>query len=158
MQPISHNNSTQLFPFIGSSCTPKNNNGWKIHYFHHALWKHVNLMKKNSLPLPFISHGFGNLLPFTSHSLCNCSHNVLRKSYKFSWTRFWIYSLWIWAKNLSRYFYGSCIVGTCPCYILYSFNWKLPHGLVKEDIDFERMPGIAQHKKNHLCLFAKVPT
>jgi len=34
----------------------------------------------------------------------------------------------------------------------------LPHGLVKEDIDFERLPGIAQHKKNHLCLFAKVPT
>jgi len=42
--------------------------------------------------------------------------------------------------------------------ILYSFDWELPHGLVKEDIDFERLPGIAQHKKNHLCLFAKVPT
>lgn len=42
--------------------------------------------------------------------------------------------------------------------ILYSFDWELPHGLVKEDVDFERLPGIAQHKKNHLCLFAKVPT
>jgi cytochrome P450 len=41
--------------------------------------------------------------------------------------------------------------------ILYSFDWELPHGLAKEDIDFERLPGIAQHKKNHLCLIAKVP-
>ncbi|WJX49386.1 hypothetical protein P8452_35827 [Trifolium repens] len=40
--------------------------------------------------------------------------------------------------------------------LLYSFDWELPNGLVKEDIDFEMLPGIAQHKKNHLCLSAKI--
>ncbi|KAK2433051.1 cytochrome P450 83B1 [Trifolium repens] len=40
--------------------------------------------------------------------------------------------------------------------ILYSFDWELPNGLVKEDIDLEMLPGIAQHKKNHLCLSAKI--
>jgi cytochrome P450 len=41
--------------------------------------------------------------------------------------------------------------------LLYSFDWKLPHGLVKEDIDTETLPGITQHKKNPLCLVAKIP-
>ncbi|OIW00958.1 hypothetical protein TanjilG_10036 [Lupinus angustifolius] len=36
--------------------------------------------------------------------------------------------------------------------LLYSFDWELPQG---EDIDTEVLPGITQHKKNHLCLFAK---
>ncbi|KAF1876589.1 hypothetical protein Lal_00021147 [Lupinus albus] len=39
--------------------------------------------------------------------------------------------------------------------LLSSFDWELPQGLEKEDIDFEMLPGITQHKKNHLCLFAK---
>ncbi|XP_058732813.1 cytochrome P450 71A1-like [Vicia villosa] len=39
--------------------------------------------------------------------------------------------------------------------LLYSFDWKLPHGLVKEDIDTEMLPGITQHKKNPLFLVAK---
>ncbi|XP_058752160.1 cytochrome P450 83B1-like [Vicia villosa] len=41
--------------------------------------------------------------------------------------------------------------------LLHSFDWKLPHGLLKEDIDTERWPGLTQHKKNHLCLAAKFP-
>jgi cytochrome P450 len=41
--------------------------------------------------------------------------------------------------------------------LLYSFDWELPQGLVKEDIDTERCVGITQHKKNHLCLIAKTP-
>ncbi|KAL5133073.1 Cytochrome P450 71A9 [Glycine soja] len=36
--------------------------------------------------------------------------------------------------------------------LLHSFDWKLPQGMVKEDIDVEVLPGITQHKKNHLCL------
>lgn len=40
--------------------------------------------------------------------------------------------------------------------LLHSFDWKLPHGLVKEDIDTETLPGITQHKKNPLCLVAKI--
>jgi cytochrome P450 len=41
--------------------------------------------------------------------------------------------------------------------LLYSFDWQLPHGMVKEDIDTEMLPGITQHKKNPLCLVAKIP-
>lgn len=41
--------------------------------------------------------------------------------------------------------------------LLYTFDWELPHGLVKEDIDIERLPGVTQHKKNPLCLSAKIP-
>ncbi|XP_045828439.1 cytochrome P450 83B1-like [Trifolium pratense] len=41
--------------------------------------------------------------------------------------------------------------------ILYSFDWELPHGVVKEDIDDERGLGLTQYKKNHLCLVAKIP-
>jgi cytochrome P450 len=40
--------------------------------------------------------------------------------------------------------------------LLYSFDWKLPHGFVKEDIDTEMLPGITQHKKNPLCLVANI--
>ncbi|XP_057458465.1 cytochrome P450 71A1-like [Lotus japonicus] len=39
--------------------------------------------------------------------------------------------------------------------LIYSFDWKLPHGLEMEDIDTEMLPGITQHKKNPLCLSAK---
>ncbi|KAK7390174.1 hypothetical protein VNO78_25473 [Psophocarpus tetragonolobus] len=38
--------------------------------------------------------------------------------------------------------------------LLHSFDWELPQGMVKEDIDVEVFPGITQHKKNHLCLCA----
>ncbi|KAL2337557.1 hypothetical protein Fmac_012003 [Flemingia macrophylla] len=39
--------------------------------------------------------------------------------------------------------------------LLHSFDWELPRGMTKEDIDVEVRPGITQHKKNHLCLCAK---
>nr|GMC51801.1 cytochrome P450 83B1-like [Ipomoea batatas] len=39
--------------------------------------------------------------------------------------------------------------------LLYSFDWELPSGMKKEDIDIESLPGLAMYKKNHLCLFAK---
>ncbi|KAK7390173.1 hypothetical protein VNO78_25472 [Psophocarpus tetragonolobus] len=39
--------------------------------------------------------------------------------------------------------------------LLHSFDWELPQGMVKEDIDIEVLPGITQHKKNHLYLRAK---
>ncbi|KAK2379379.1 cytochrome P450 83B1 [Trifolium repens] len=41
--------------------------------------------------------------------------------------------------------------------LLYSFDWQLPDGMVKENIDTEMLPGITQHKKNPLCLVAKIP-
>ncbi|KAM3249822.1 hypothetical protein P3L10_011592 [Capsicum annuum] len=39
--------------------------------------------------------------------------------------------------------------------LLYSFDWKLPYGMKKEDIDTNAKPGITMHKKNDLCLIAK---
>ncbi|BAT97678.1 hypothetical protein VIGAN_09119300 [Vigna angularis var. angularis] len=39
--------------------------------------------------------------------------------------------------------------------LLHSFDWELPQGMVRKDIDLEVLPGITQHKKNHLCLCAK---
>ncbi|PNX89813.1 cytochrome p450 83b1-like protein [Trifolium pratense] len=42
--------------------------------------------------------------------------------------------------------------------LLFSFDWELPNGLVIEDIDDEMLPGITQHKKNPLCLVAKIPS
>ncbi|KAK4482486.1 hypothetical protein RD792_009645 [Penstemon davidsonii] len=39
--------------------------------------------------------------------------------------------------------------------LLYSFDWKLPHGVTEDDIDIETEPGAVVHKKNALCLMAK---
>jgi len=39
--------------------------------------------------------------------------------------------------------------------LLYSFDWELPTGVAKEDIDTDVIPGITMHKKNPLCLVAK---
>lgn len=39
--------------------------------------------------------------------------------------------------------------------LLNSFDWEMPEGMTKEDIDMEGLPGLARHKKNHLCLVAK---
>ncbi|MED6157491.1 hypothetical protein PIB30_023532 [Stylosanthes scabra] len=39
--------------------------------------------------------------------------------------------------------------------LLYSFDWELPEGMAKEDIDTQVLPGLTQHKKNPLYLIAK---
>ncbi|KAG4393167.1 hypothetical protein GLYMA_03G030267v4 [Glycine max] len=39
--------------------------------------------------------------------------------------------------------------------LLNSFDWDLLAGMKKEDIDTEVLPGLAQHKKNPLCVLAK---
>jgi len=39
--------------------------------------------------------------------------------------------------------------------LLRSFDWELPAGMRKEDIDTEVLPGITQHKKNPLHVLAK---
>ncbi|KAG5053863.1 hypothetical protein JHK85_006373 [Glycine max] len=39
--------------------------------------------------------------------------------------------------------------------LLHSFDWELPQGMIKEDIDVQVLPGLTQHKKNDLCLCAK---
>ncbi|QCE03839.1 cytochrome P450 [Vigna unguiculata] len=40
--------------------------------------------------------------------------------------------------------------------LLRSFDWELPTGVKKEDIDVEVLSGLTQHKKNPLCVLAKV--
>ncbi|XP_017240707.1 cytochrome P450 71B34 isoform X2 [Daucus carota subsp. sativus] len=40
--------------------------------------------------------------------------------------------------------------------LLYSFNWELPPGKNREDIDMAAQPGLTVHKKNHLCLVPKI--
>ncbi|EOY14957.1 Cytochrome P450, putative [Theobroma cacao] len=39
--------------------------------------------------------------------------------------------------------------------LLYKFDWEMPTGMNKEDLDFDVIPGITTHKKNALCLVAK---
>ncbi|MED6157489.1 hypothetical protein PIB30_023530 [Stylosanthes scabra] len=39
--------------------------------------------------------------------------------------------------------------------LLYSFDWKLPEGITKEDINTQALPGVTQLKKNPLYLIAK---
>uniref|UniRef100_A0A803N062 Cytochrome P450 n=1 Tax=Chenopodium quinoa TaxID=63459 RepID=A0A803N062_CHEQI len=39
--------------------------------------------------------------------------------------------------------------------LLYSFNWELPDGLSKEEIDSNVLPGIIMHNEKQLCLIAK---
>ncbi|KAK7390168.1 hypothetical protein VNO78_25467 [Psophocarpus tetragonolobus] len=39
--------------------------------------------------------------------------------------------------------------------LLNSFDWELPPGMKRKDIDTEVLPGLTQHKKNPLCLLAK---
>ncbi|KAJ0436677.1 putative cytochrome P450 [Helianthus annuus] len=40
--------------------------------------------------------------------------------------------------------------------LLYLFDWGLPDGIRKENIDFDAMPRITMHKRNELCLLAHV--
>uniref|UniRef100_M1CUN2 Cytochrome P450 n=1 Tax=Solanum tuberosum TaxID=4113 RepID=M1CUN2_SOLTU len=39
--------------------------------------------------------------------------------------------------------------------LLYAFDWELPYGIKKEDIDTYVKPGTTMHRKNDLCLIAK---
>uniref|UniRef100_M1BRH3 Cytochrome P450 n=1 Tax=Solanum tuberosum TaxID=4113 RepID=M1BRH3_SOLTU len=36
--------------------------------------------------------------------------------------------------------------------LLYTFDWELPRGMKREDIDTDSLPGITPHMKKHLCL------
>lgn len=51
---------------------------------------------------------------------------------------------------------GTVTVDLLLANLLYLFDWGLPDGMQKEDIDFEVMPGITLHKKNELYLLPHV--
>lgn len=50
---------------------------------------------------------------------------------------------------------GVAVVQIVLSSLLYSFDWELPNGMKKEDIDIDPVPGIVVQKKNALCLIAK---
>jgi len=50
---------------------------------------------------------------------------------------------------------GIATVEMITANLLNSFDWEMPEGMTKDDIDTEGLPGLARHKKNHLCLVAK---
>ncbi|XP_019464848.1 PREDICTED: cytochrome P450 83B1-like [Lupinus angustifolius] len=39
--------------------------------------------------------------------------------------------------------------------LICSFDWEMAQGMKSEDIDIDVLPGVVQHKKNHLCVVAK---
>ncbi|KAJ0712844.1 putative 4-hydroxyphenylacetaldehyde oxime monooxygenase [Helianthus annuus] len=49
---------------------------------------------------------------------------------------------------------GVVMVELLLANLLYLFDWGLPHGMQKDDIDLDAMPGVTIHKKNELCLIA----
>ncbi|XP_057490866.1 LOW QUALITY PROTEIN: 6,7,8-trihydroxycoumarin synthase-like [Actinidia eriantha] len=50
---------------------------------------------------------------------------------------------------------GVATVELALANLLYSFDWELPEGMKKEDVDTEVLPGLTMHRKNALCLVAK---
>ncbi|KAF3635041.1 Cytochrome 83B1 [Capsicum annuum] len=50
---------------------------------------------------------------------------------------------------------GIAIVDLILSNLLYAFDWELPCGMKKEDVDTDVLPGIVMHKKNNLCLVPK---
>ncbi|GAA0156514.1 oxygenase [Lithospermum erythrorhizon] len=49
---------------------------------------------------------------------------------------------------------GMATVESALANLLYSFDWELPPGMKKEDIDMDAFPGITMHKKTPLTLIA----
>ncbi|KAL6963396.1 hypothetical protein U1Q18_044925 [Sarracenia purpurea var. burkii] len=50
---------------------------------------------------------------------------------------------------------GVAIVEIALANLLYAFDWELPIGMKKEDVDTDVRPGLTMYKKNDLCLVAK---
>ncbi|KAF2324661.1 hypothetical protein GH714_016001 [Hevea brasiliensis] len=52
-------------------------------------------------------------------------------------------------------FMGLATVEVSLANLLYKFDWEMPVGLKKEELDMDEQPGITMHKKNALCLMAR---
>ncbi|XP_038715114.1 cytochrome P450 71B36-like [Tripterygium wilfordii] len=50
---------------------------------------------------------------------------------------------------------GEATVELALANLLYKFDWEMPIGMKREDIDTEVIPGISMRKKNPLMLLAK---
>ncbi|KAJ4721694.1 putative Cytochrome P450 [Melia azedarach] len=51
-------------------------------------------------------------------------------------------------------FMGLAIVELTLANLLWKFDWEMPAGMEKEDLDFDVLPGVTMHKKNVLWLMA----
>ncbi|XP_022765972.1 cytochrome P450 83B1-like [Durio zibethinus] len=47
---------------------------------------------------------------------------------------------------------GVATVELALANLVYKFDWDMPTGMSKEDLDFDVLPGITVHRKNDLCL------
>ncbi|OAY50619.1 cytochrome P450 83B1 [Manihot esculenta] len=52
-------------------------------------------------------------------------------------------------------FMGLATVEVSLANLLHKFDWEMPVGMKKEDLDMDAQPGLAMHKKNALCLMAR---
>ncbi|XP_031287285.1 cytochrome P450 83B1-like [Pistacia vera] len=50
---------------------------------------------------------------------------------------------------------GLATVELALANLLYKFDWEMPSGMKKEDLDFDALQGLTRHKKNALCLMAR---
>ncbi|MCD7472189.1 hypothetical protein HAX54_013197 [Datura stramonium] len=51
--------------------------------------------------------------------------------------------------------FGVATVELALSNLLYAFDWELPCGMKREDIDTDVLPGLTMHKKNPLCLIPR---
>ncbi|KAJ8446287.1 hypothetical protein Cgig2_005818 [Carnegiea gigantea] len=58
-------------------------------------------------------------------------------------------------ENVPGMLHGLANIEMALANLLYFFDWELPVGMKKEDIDTDLIPGITMQKKNPLCLVAK---
>ena len=83
------------------------------------------------------------------------SRKVLWEFNRFQGTRFRADTILGWSENLSGDEHGGGAAELSLANLVHSFDWELPDGIVKEDIDTEVITGITMHTKNALCLVAK---
>lgn len=48
--------------------------------------------------------------------------------------------------------FGIAIVELVLANLLYYFDWRLPDGMIREEMDMDEIPGITVHKRSPLCL------
>ncbi|EOY19784.1 Cytochrome P450, putative [Theobroma cacao] len=58
-------------------------------------------------------------------------------------------------KSCPGIYMGIATVEFALANLLYKFDWEMPVGMNKDDLDFDVIPGVTMHKKNAVCLVAR---